>query len=60
MPIKIHDYIINLINNYQPLYRLIYSLKVVKLETLKTYIKTHIINGFIKSFKSSVKTSIFL
>ena len=36
----------------QLLYRPIYSLGPVKLETLKTYIKTHFKTRFIQSFKS--------
>lgn len=45
--IGINDYSINLVDNKQPLHGLIYSLKPVKLKTLKTYIKTNLVNGFI-------------
>lgn len=45
--IKINNYAINLIKIYQPSYSPIYNLGLVKLETLKTYIKTNLINGFI-------------
>lgn len=37
-----------LIENQQPLYRSIYSLKLLELKTLKTYIKTNLFDGFIK------------
>ena len=43
----INKYIIDLETSKKPLYRLIYSLKLVKLKILKTYIKTHLANGFI-------------
>ena len=36
----------------QPLYRPIYSLELVELETLKTYIKTHLKTRFLQAFKS--------
>ena len=35
----------------QPLYRPIYSLEPVEFETFKTYIKTNLANGFIKTSK---------
>lgn len=41
------EYIIKLIKTNQQLYRLIYSLKQTKLETLKTYIQTHLKTEFI-------------
>ena len=47
----INDYLINLINDKQLPYDLIYSQKLVKLEILKTYIKTNLANGFIRSSK---------
>ena len=37
----------NLVINNQLLYILIYSLNLVKLETLKIYIKTNLVNSFI-------------
>ena len=40
-------------------YGFIYSLNLVKLETLKIYIKNNLANGFIRSSKFLVKTSIF-
>ena len=36
----------------QPLFGPIYSLELVELETLKTYIKTNLANGFIRPSKS--------
>ena len=44
---KLNKHIIKLEDDKQPPYRLIYSLKPVKLETLKTYIKTHLKTGYI-------------
>ena len=48
----INDYPIDLIDDKQPLYGPIYSLRPMKLETLKTYIKTNLANGFIRPSKS--------
>ena len=44
---------IELQNGKQPFYELIYSLWLVELETLKTFIKTHLKTGFIQLSKSS-------
>ena len=41
---------INLINNNLLFYQLIYSLKLVKLEILKTYTKIYLTNNFIIIF----------
>ena len=57
---KINDYTIKLEKSKQPLFGLIYSLGLVELETLKTYIKTNLANSIIWLFKSSTKISIFL
>ena len=46
------------IKGHQPLYGPIYSLKLVELVTLNTYIQTTLANGLIKSFKVSVDTFI--
>ena len=54
----INNYTIELVNGQQPLYRPIYSLGPVELETLKAYIETNLVNKFIRSFKSSVSTPI--
>ena len=48
----INEPAIKLEEGKQPPYRPIYSLKPVELETLKTYIKTHLKTGFIQSSKS--------
>ena len=44
---NINEYIIKLIDGKLPLYKLIYDLNLVKLKTLKTYIKTYLKTGFI-------------
>ena len=46
------NHAIKLINGQQPPYTPIYSLGLVKLETLKAYIETNLANGFIKLSKS--------
>ena len=47
-----NEHTIKLEEGKQPLFRPIYSLRSVELETLKIYIKTNLANGFIRSFKS--------
>lgn len=54
----INNYTIKLEKNKQLFFRPIYSLKLVKLETLKTYIKTKFANYFIWPFKFFIKVSI--
>lgn len=54
----INTYAIELKKSKQPPYRLISTLDLIKLETLKTYIKTYLKIRFISSFKFS--TSIFI
>ena len=54
----INEHIIELEESKQPLYRPIYSLDPVELETLKTYIKTNLANGFIQPSKSSTRALI--
>ena len=56
---RINDYAIKLVDGQQPSYRPIYSLRLVKLKTLKTYIETNLANGFIKPSKSPANTLIF-
>ena len=56
---KINKYAIKLEKDNQPLFGPIYSLKLVELKTLKTYIKTNLVNGFIQLSKSLVKVFIF-
>ena len=55
---RINDHFINLLDNKQPPYSLIYSLGPVELETLKIYIETNLASGFIRSFKSLASTPI--
>ena len=50
--IGINNHSINLLDNKQPLYSLIYSLGPVELEILKTYIKANLTSGFIRPSKS--------
>ena len=50
---KLNEHAIDLKDTKQPLYRPIYSLGLVELETLKTYIKINLKTGFIQPFKSS-------
>ena len=47
-----NEYAIKLEEGKQPLFRPIYSLGPIELEILKTYIKTNLVNGFIRPFKS--------
>ena len=49
---RINDHAIELVDNWQPPYGLIYSLEPVKLEILKVYIKNNLANGFIRPSKS--------
>ena len=49
---KLNEYAINLEDSKQPPYGLIYSLDLEELETLKTYIETHLKIGFIRPSKS--------
>ena len=44
---RINKHTIELVNSKQPVYDLIYNLRLVKLKTLKTYIKTNLANSFI-------------
>ena len=54
----INKHAIKLQDGKQPPYGLIYSLRPVELETLKTYIETHLKTGFILSFKSPANAPI--
>ena len=49
--IKANEHAIKLEKDKQPSYGPIYSLRPVKLKTFKTYIKTNLINGFIRTSK---------
>ena len=55
----INDYVIELIDNQQFLYGLIYSLRLVELEILKTYIENNLANSFIRLSKSFAGAYIF-
>ena len=56
--IGINEHAIKLGEGKQPLFRLIYSLGLMEIEILKTYIKTNMANGFIRSFKYPAGTPI--
>ena len=49
---KINDHAIKLVDDWQPLYGLIYSLGPMELETLKAYIENKLASGFIRPSKS--------
>lgn len=51
---KINNNTIHLTNNQNMLNSLIFTLSLLKLETLKTYIITLLTNSFIKYYKSLV------
>ena len=53
-----NEYAIELEEDKQPLFGLIYSLGSVELETLKTYIKINLANGFIRPSKSPAEAPI--
>ena len=48
---RINDYAIKLVDDWQLPYSLIYNLGPVKLKTLKTYIENNLVNSFIRPFK---------
>ena len=54
-----YNHTIELMDNSQLLYSLIYSLRPVELETLKAYVKNNLTNSFIRLFKSPIGASIF-
>ena len=56
---KFNEHAINLEDGKQPPYGPIYSLGPVELETLKTYIKTHLKTRFIQPSKSPIGAPIF-
>lgn len=56
---KINNDAINLKKGKQLFFQFFYSLDLIKLETLKIYIKTNITNGFIWLFKFFTKILIF-
>ena len=54
----INDHLFHLLDDKQPPYCLIYSLGLVELEILKTYIKANLASGFIRLSKSPTSTPI--
>lgn len=56
--IKINTHTIDLKEGKYPPYRLIYSLSLVELETLKSYIEINLANSFIYSSKTPADTLI--
>ncbi len=56
---EMNNHTIELIDNRQSQYDFIYNLDPVEFETLKTYIKNNLANGFIIPFKSLTGSSIF-
>ena len=57
--IKINNYAIELVNDWQIPYSPIYSLSPVELETLKIYIKNNLANSFIRPFKFFIRAPFF-
>ncbi len=55
---SMNKHIIELIEGKQPPYGPIYTLSLVELETLKTYIKTYLKPGFIRPSKSPISAPI--
>ena len=56
---RINDHIIELVDDWQPLYGPIYNLDSVELEILKAYSKNNLANGFIRPSKSPARALIF-
>ncbi len=56
----INDHAIKFVDNQQPLYGPIYSLRPVELKTLKAYIEKNLASSFIKPFKLPVGAPILL
>lgn len=54
-----NNYVIELINNWQPLYISIYNLGLIKLEILKAHIKNNLANSSIRLSKSLIRALIF-
>lgn len=57
---NINKYLIGLELRKQPFYKLIYKLRLKKLDNFKTYIKTNLVNSFICLSKLSNKTLSYL
>lgn len=58
--IGINDYFIDLADNKQLFYGLIYNLKLVEVEILKTYIEINLANEFIQLFEFLAYILIFI
>lgn len=56
---RINNHAIQLVDSQQLLYRPIYSLGLMELETLKEYIEINLINRFIKLSKLPIGATIF-
>ena len=56
---NLNKYAIKLQYGQQPSYKLIYSLGLVKLKMLKTYIESNLVNSFIWALKSLADALIF-
>lgn len=56
---SMNEHVVKLVKGKQPPYGPIYSLKPVKLETLKTYTETYLKTEFIQLSKSPTSISIF-
>ena len=56
---ELNQYAIKLQEDQQPSYGPIYSISLVELKILKTYIETNLANGFIWPLKSPASASIF-
>lgn len=57
--IEINNYTIKLIDNKQLFYKVIYNLGSIKLEILKSYTITNLVNSFRRSFKFFANIPIF-
>ena len=57
--IKINDFIIKLEEDKQSFFDPIYNLELIELETLKTYIKINLANGYIQLFMIPIRAFVF-
>lgn len=58
--IGIKNYVIKIEKSKQPIFELIYSLVLVKLEIFKSHIKINLINNFITNSNFLIKVFIFV
>ena len=56
---RINNYTIKLVDDWQPSYGPIYSLDPVELETLRAYIENNLVSSFIRPSKSLAGAPIF-